>query len=292
MYQYKLYDLHIHSDIILYNLPETRGKADAFIKYATVTLPEESMNSKDLFFTEQYACLKTPSALIVIQNGSEILIDITGHVDENELASVIIGWAIAYLFTQRGHIALHSTALDIEGKGVLISGISGAGKSTTALSLISKGYKYLTDDVTIINPENMTILPAYPLQKVCQSEIHGLQQDRLLYINEAREKYSYYNPEQFCNTPRKIHTIILLDIGDNNQLTVVESTGLDRYLNILSCQYLAEIYRDSDTPASSMFRCLQIAGSTRLHLITRPRHLNTINSVSDRIIDIISKGDS
>ena len=49
---------------------------------------------------------------------------------------------------------MHASAIVHEGKAVLFTGISGAGKSTTANAFRLKGYKMLTDDVcpiTFIN---------------------------------------------------------------------------------------------------------------------------------------------
>ena len=45
---------------------------------------------------------------------------------------------------------IHGVLLDVHGSGVLITGKSGVGKSETALDLITRGHRLVTDDVVNI----------------------------------------------------------------------------------------------------------------------------------------------
>jgi len=65
--------------------------------------------------------------------------------------------------------------LQIFGLGILIKGDSGVGKSETALELISRGHKFITDDVTVItkNSKGKIIGSAPDLSKDFM-EIRGL----------------------------------------------------------------------------------------------------------------------
>ena len=56
---------------------------------------------------------------------------------------------------------VHGTAVSIEGKGLLLLGQSGSGKSQLALALITHGAKLISDDqVILINTESEIILSA------------------------------------------------------------------------------------------------------------------------------------
>jgi len=56
---------------------------------------------------------------------------------------------------------VHGTAVSIDGKGLLILGQSGSGKSQLALALITHGAKLISDDqVILINTESEIILSA------------------------------------------------------------------------------------------------------------------------------------
>ena len=70
---------------------------------------------------------------------------------------------------QRKILPLHGSAIAIEGKAYAIVGESGAGKSTLAASLLSRGYKLLSDDVIpiLLSEKNIPfVVPAYPQQKL------------------------------------------------------------------------------------------------------------------------------
>ena len=53
----------------------------------------------------------------------------------------------------RGNICLHAACLSFRGRGILITGASGSGKTTAALSLLRGGFTYHSDEITII-PES------------------------------------------------------------------------------------------------------------------------------------------
>jgi HPr kinase/phosphorylase len=56
---------------------------------------------------------------------------------------------------------VHGTAVSIDGKGLLILGQSGSGKSQLALALITHGAKLISDDqVILVNTESEIILSA------------------------------------------------------------------------------------------------------------------------------------
>lgn len=61
--------------------------------------------------------------------------------------------------TARGIYAIHAGAVERDGRAVLFSGRSGAGKTTLALSLLQRGFRLLSDDLAIVEPSTQRILP-------------------------------------------------------------------------------------------------------------------------------------
>ncbi len=57
------------------------------------------------------------------------------------------------------YLFLHSAAMAKGNKAVLFPGPSGSGKSTLTLGLLNYGYRYLTDEVTVINLSGLKVLP-------------------------------------------------------------------------------------------------------------------------------------
>lgn len=77
------------------------------------------------------------------------------------------------------HETLHATCVAIDGKGVLITGPSGSGKSSLALELMALGARLVADDRTIVSPG-----PGAPVA-TCPPAIRGRIEARGLGILSA-----------------------------------------------------------------------------------------------------------
>jgi hypothetical protein len=56
---------------------------------------------------------------------------------------------------------LHSAALEWNGKACLLAAEAGSGKSTTAWALLHHGFRYLSDELSPVDPDTMQVFP-YP----------------------------------------------------------------------------------------------------------------------------------
>jgi hypothetical protein len=52
----------------------------------------------------------------------------------------------------QGFAAMHASAVEVDGRAAVFAGVSGAGKSTTAAALASRGHRYLADDFVGLDP--------------------------------------------------------------------------------------------------------------------------------------------
>lgn len=69
---------------------------------------------------------------------------------------------------------LHATTVSIDGKGVMILGPSGSGKSSLALQLIALGALLVTDDRTEITRSDQTLIAAAPSAIAGMIEARGV----------------------------------------------------------------------------------------------------------------------
>jgi hypothetical protein len=60
--------------------------------------------------------------------------------------ATFVHFAMVELAKRSGLFTFHATALEKDGHGILIPGFSGKGKTTSFLSLLRSGYRYLSDD--------------------------------------------------------------------------------------------------------------------------------------------------
>lgn len=69
----------------------------------------------------------------------------------NKTTSNFIAESIRWLNVELApYISIHGVLVDVYGEGVLITGESGIGKSETALELVKRGHRLVSDDVVVI----------------------------------------------------------------------------------------------------------------------------------------------
>jgi hypothetical protein len=78
--------------------------------------------------------------------------------------SYLVGPIMGLLLRLRGIVCLHASAVSISNRAVVFVGPEGAGKSTTAAALASRGYPVLSDDIVALVEcgHEFQMLPAYP----------------------------------------------------------------------------------------------------------------------------------
>jgi HprK-related kinase A len=70
-------------------------------------------------------------------------------------------WAINWqiIATRHEYVQLHAATLAHRGRGVILAGLSSAGKSTLAAALIARGWQYLCDEFALIEPHSGQLTP-------------------------------------------------------------------------------------------------------------------------------------
>jgi hypothetical protein len=67
-----------------------------------------------------------------------------------DLTAYLYGPVLGFLLRARGQLALHASCVRVADGAVLIAGAAGAGKSTTAAALATRGYAVASDDLTAL----------------------------------------------------------------------------------------------------------------------------------------------
>lgn len=93
-----------------------------------------------------------------------------------DTATYLLGPILAFVLRLRGFVAVHASAVEMEGGAVLMVGPSGAGKSTTAAAFALNGWPVLTDDVSVVAPRGdvLEVVPTYPRVRLWDDAVRGL----------------------------------------------------------------------------------------------------------------------
>lgn len=69
---------------------------------------------------------------------------------------------------------VHATTVAIEGRGILLRGGAGAGKSDLALRLMAEGAELVADDRTVLTAEDGAVLASAPSELAGLLEVRGV----------------------------------------------------------------------------------------------------------------------
>lgn len=166
-------------------------------------------------------------AQFLIEGGRRITVDILGQETAPAWRLFLLGMAIGVLCHQRATFPLHAASLSIGGRTVALLGASGAGKSTLALALLRRGHHLLSDDLTVLDPANRTVLPSFCRLKVWRDTLEAMGEDMtgLQRVRDALEKYDLPPRQDFDTSPRRLEGVLLLARGKAPERIAVPATA-------------------------------------------------------------------
>jgi hypothetical protein len=102
-----------------------------------------------------------------------------------------------------GYLWIHGACLTSGDERVLLVAESGTGKTTLSLGLLHYGYKLLTDDVILLNPQTGTVVPLLRCPKIRPTAEERLRGVGFDLVREAHRlgHYTVFPPERLQKTP-------------------------------------------------------------------------------------------
>ena len=243
MYHYWAFGLHISSEIEFPELLLTEfEKADVHISVDTIPASIETIS----FETETYFHSVTETELLFevknvakyyATNGNKIIVEI--NEQNKEMRSVrlfILATVMAAILLQRKLLPFHASAIIKDETLFLITGESGAGKSTTTAGLIKKGYTIFSDDVVVLEKKsanNVSATASYPMIKLWNDSIekleHELFDDKSFLVKPGLDKYGIFFHEQFDTNAYPIQKIFILKKREPDNIQCRQLTGAEAF---------------------------------------------------------------
>ena len=296
-YYYQVYGMKIASNIEVPEFPIINGKCEEtdMVEIIANKLPEdiraEIQKGKYQFMSKDNIWFHVEGvADFWISEGRRAVIELCELCDTSRMKNYIMGSVLGFLILQRQEVAIHGGAVVIDGKGVIITGQGGAGKSTLTLTLGERGYKYLSDDISPVKiADKLYVEPGFPYHKLCADVMEKKKLNKADYLTcrGAKEvKYVVPDFEGFEKQPVPLHSIWEIAVDDVDCLCVEEIKKSDKVKKIISNIYKSECIASMGGFAPNHFkRCLEVSKQIKYFKIIRPRDKNTI----DEIIEIIEK---
>jgi hypothetical protein len=291
-YYYRIYGLNIRSEVKLeeaYEIEEQSYTVD--IRYGAV--PKHILEYR---YSDKARCLISTEykwfrydniGEFYIEKGSLIIITSNDISDEKIIRSIILGPCFGTILYQRKILTIHGSAMVWKDKAVIISGQSGAGKSTISTALRKQGWQFLADDTVAVTYEDGYLYanPAYPLQKLCLDTAveFGYDIEQLILINEERQKYAVNVKDVFCPSCKEIKAIICLEFNNMDLLNIEEVKGNAKLEYIIQNLYSYYDFKYMGMSPFDLKQCMEVTRKIPILKVKRPINLRTENQIIDHI---------
>ena len=219
---YRMFGLSVSSDVVLEGISESTATAgfDLVIRRTELDHPNLDRALSDQFITDgtsQYFYWKAVG-LFRIAAPDCIEVEPVSGVTDRLVALPLLGTVVAGLLVRRGHSVLHASAVSMGGEAIIMLGHKGAGKSTTATTLVASGCDLISDDVVALraSPSGLVVLPAYGLVKLWHDSARQLDPNsahKLWQLHDAVDKAHFQFGTALASTPLPVARLYVLGRG-------------------------------------------------------------------------------
>jgi hypothetical protein len=256
------------------------------LKFPLLIYPGFQVN-ETMFFMEV-----NQVARYLVRNGKEVFIYPLEQADAASIHLFLAGSVFGALLHQQCLLPLHGSSFNYNGKGIVICGRSGVGKSSVVAAFCQNGGTFINDDITPlqISDDRTTIVPIKTRLKLWDDTLDKLkiQNNHFERIRPSMDKF--YLPTTDSLTKEQIlNQLIILNTYNKDEFCVSELTGLEKY-NSIQNQIYRKIYLKGMRETEKVYfkQLLKLSMHITVKRVTRPRICN-INDTMEFIRKEICK---
>lgn len=234
------------------------------------------------------------TATFLIRDGNEILVSPLQGADENKIRLYILGTCMGALLLQRKVLALHGSAVAINGKAYAFIGHSGAGKSTLASTFINQGYQLLSDDIIPVLKDKEgypNVIPTYPQQKLWQESLQkfGLDSSAFSPLFERETKFAIPVHSSYFKDPLPLGGVFEITKTEEDHVKINPIQNLERFHTLYN-----HTFRHSLIPRLGLmeWHFTESAGiikKIKMYQVQRPSNVYTAPELLEKILKVINE---
>ncbi len=155
MFHYKVCGLNVLSEVRIPIFQAINVSHSHNIKITLSNNPtNKDFQDSDTIFSDNSIYYKSkPGLIFKILSNSDIIVFNTQEIDKEKIWEILIGLPLGYALRKKGFMVMHGSSVVLNNQAVCIVGSSGLGKSTLAISLVERGFNFLTEDLCIIKDD-------------------------------------------------------------------------------------------------------------------------------------------
>jgi hypothetical protein len=215
------------------------------------------------------------------------------NIPKNTVRHLFINQIIPLYLASKGYFVIHSSAVSINGKGVVFLGKSRAGKSTLASIFCKNGYELITDDFLLIKYKNgLHAVPSYPAIRLSNQTMDFLfNKDPKVFINDDFTDKKWLKADnrliKYRNKVVPIHRIYILahksKQSDKSPVTIKKQSPTDSLTDLLhNCFFIDS--SDSKLIENNFNYCALTLKSDIIRKLTYKKEFSVLSEVKDKIL--------
>lgn len=209
-----------------------------------------------------------------VKAGHTIMIEKTGDNDKATILYLVTS-VFGALFYQRGLLPFHGSTLEINNKGVMILGLSGSGKSTLTTKLHLKGYKVLSDDISVVKVTNNVpvVFSSTKYIKLWKNVMEHFSLDPENFDRVRKEilKYRVLVKDFMPGKTVALKSIFVLSQSNTNEVIYQPMSGMEKF-SLLRRNLYRQRFIAGNEPESKIFSTLSnIAQGIDVYKLERPK---------------------
>lgn len=238
---YTAFGLVIYSFLPLPALSEGAGKPDVVIEPRKAEeLCQEKSNPCAFVTVAPGRCLQElPGHGRILVTSTKIVVEQFPGADDDLLRLFLVRSSFGVLMQLRGCLVLRGSAVEIGGKGVVVTASACTGASTLAATLVKRGARLLSDELCVIriNPLGcLELLPFYPGIHLWRdmAKVFDLLPENAQPVRKGLERFHFPLRDSFSPSPLPVSSLFFLMEHTMSDILLEPVTGLQKTRTLTS----------------------------------------------------------
>jgi hypothetical protein len=220
-------------------------------------------------------------------NGEVIKIHLEGKVDTT-FFQTLFNFPFACIFSQRGFLPIHSSAVRFKEKTILFPGITKQGKSSLAAVLIKLGGKLITEDIALfrLTQNAAHLFPSYPLIKLSKEvnkEISFTSKEPFKLTKSDLERDLFkLDRKDFYDEESKVDVVIFPEWSEAEELKSI--THKQAVMKLISSNFFTS--EVSSLEINSLKNNLAVIRNAECYEFKRKKELRNIKNFQKQIEEL------
>ena len=297
MFYYRIYGVILGSETELPWLVSAGADAwaDIYIRKKHFSAEERTACTAEYsVIGKERSSFYNDTLICLAEGGTTISYEPAEGAPEETVAAFLLGYGLAMLFLQRNRLAVHCSGVAKDGRALMISGRSGAGKSSLTNRFLEHGYRLMADDMMMAGVEGNIAMayPAFPYTKLCADliERRGFDKNLLTHIDEGKDKYLVpYEGEFFCKSEPLAALCVIAVLAEGAPVQTCEVDGIEKLRLVIDNLFIDRGIMFYESNPLVVLLAAELAAHIRVILVGRPEGLDTTEEQYTKVIKILNK---